>query len=74
MSDSTQSLYVQKVPAEVLRGVHMVTARRRLSVRAWVIGLLYAAIDEELADYPEWRYQSERPAKKASDESEAGLS
>lgn len=44
----------------------MVTARRQTSIRVWLIGLLYAAIDEELSDYPEWRYQSERPAKEKS--------
>lgn len=61
-----RDLRVEGIPAELMRGVRMVTARRQTSIRVWLIGLLYAAIDEELSDYPEWRYQSERPAKEKS--------
>jgi hypothetical protein len=57
-------IHVAGVPPEVARGIRMVTARRRLTVRAWLIASLYELIDRELSDYPEWRYQSERPAKK----------
>lgn len=38
----------------------MVSARRGVTMRAWLCAQLYAAIDQELNDYPEWRYQTKR--------------
>jgi hypothetical protein len=60
--DST--IHVVRVPREVQRGLRMVSARRGMTMRDFTIALWYQAIDEELADYPEWRYQTKRPVKK----------
>lgn len=59
-------LSIKGIPTEVQRGFRMVAARRNVPIRVWLLSVLYAAIDEELSDYPEWRYQSERPAKDKS--------
>ena len=59
-------LRVEGIPAEVMRGMRMVAARRTVPIRVWLIASLYELIDRELSDYPEWRYQSERPAKDSS--------
>ena len=67
MDHREATLHFDRVPREVQRGLRIVSARRQVDMRTFVIGLLYAAIDEELSDYPEWRYQSERPVKKSSE-------
>lgn len=52
-------LSVKQIPSEVLRGMRMVSARRRVSAKAWLLMTLYAALDAELSDWPQWRYQTE---------------
>ena len=37
----------------------MVSARRDLPEREWLLMAVYAAIDQELSDWPQWRYQTE---------------
>jgi hypothetical protein len=67
MRQGQSVLSIKGIPSEVQRGLRMVTARRRLTVRSWLIASLYELIDRELSDYPEWRYQSERPVKEQSE-------
>lgn len=56
--DSTISL--KRVPAELHGGIRMVCARQRISIRDWLCLTLYSAVDRELNDWPEWRYQTKR--------------
>jgi hypothetical protein len=63
MQAGKAALFVRHIPVEVQRGMRMVAARRNVPIRVWLIASLYELIDRELSDYPEWRYQSERPAR-----------
>jgi hypothetical protein len=64
MQGSFGVLVLEKFPKELQRGLHMVAARRSMALRHWTIATLYAAVDVELADYPEWRYETERGEEK----------
>lgn len=49
---------VQDAPRELHRGIHMIAVRRGCTVRQVLIATLYEVLDRELADWPEWRYQT----------------
>ena len=55
-----KTLSLNGVPEEVMRGLHMVAARKSVTMRALTITILYELCDRELNDWPEWRYQTER--------------
>ena len=43
---------------ELMRGLRMASGKRSVSMRGYVTATLYEALDRELADWPEWRYQT----------------
>jgi hypothetical protein len=45
---------------ELVRGLRMVACRRSTPMRNVVAAVLYEAVDRELQDWPEWRYQTKR--------------
>lgn len=49
---------VEQMPRELVNGLRMVSCRKRISMRAVLVATLYEVIDRELADWPEWRYQT----------------
>lgn len=51
-------LFVKEVPEELMRGIRMVCARKGLTMNVWIPLVLYQAINVELADYPEWRWET----------------
>lgn len=60
MSASPDSSFrLDAMPRELRRALRMVAARREVSLRAWVLQGLYRLVDEELADWPQWRFQTE---------------
>ena len=59
-SGDGRTLTLKGIPEEVMRGLHMVAARRGVTIRVLTITLLYELCDRELNYWPEWRYQSER--------------
>ena len=59
-SSDESTINLKRVPAELQRGIRMVCARKGMSVRDWLCLTLYQAVDSELNDYPEWRWQSRR--------------
>jgi hypothetical protein len=59
-SAGVKTLNLKGVPEEVMRGLHMVAARKGVTIRALAITSLYALCDLELNDCPEWRYQTRR--------------
>lgn len=64
MAADLAGLAVRDVPRELLRGMRMVSARRSVSCRAWLLMTVYAALDAELSDWPQWRYQT-KPGEEA---------
>ena len=59
-SGDGRTLTLKGIPEEVMRGLHMVAARKSVTIRILTITLLYELCDRELNDWPEWRYQTER--------------
>jgi hypothetical protein len=51
-------LRVDGIPKELQRGIRMVCARKGLAMNQWIPLVLYQAINVELADYPEWRWET----------------
>lgn len=64
MRQGLAALHVRGMPKELQRGLRMVCARRQTNLRTWVILQLYELVDAELADYPEWRYETARGEEK----------